>query len=220
MMQATVTPFQGPAELVPTSTRPVMRVAVMGMIAMGAMMAVSAAPAPWLDGMSAGAREVLAQVLNLGRLAFVAWFVHALSQAMRTRTRPVSVFADGRGLFVDGQLVAPREAMRVAAIRLPRGASEHPTRGGQALVIDSAPMTVEVVTEADAWSLSLGGFDRSAALLAAMGFPPATIPAEQPRLTTRADIEAQRPFKVAIAVVVSIALLISVGGSVFVSLRR
>ncbi|MEZ4390959.1 MAG: hypothetical protein R3A48_07685 [Polyangiales bacterium] len=218
-MQHSVVPFQGQAQLSKPIGEAVTRVGVVGGAVVAVVFLFFIALSLLVPNPSESVREVLGQIYGVGATAFVGWFLYALSQAYRTQTEPITVYADGRGLALNGALVAPREAIRLAAIRLPRAASEHHTRHGM-LVLDAAPMTVEVVTDANAWNLILGDYDRSAALLVAMGFAPTTLAADAPRPSTRSEIDAQRPFKLAMAVVVALSIVVTLVPSLKALLRR
>lgn len=218
-MQQPTNPFQGPADLVLSTTRPMMRVGLIGTCAVGGAMLLLLALAPFLPESSTALRSALGGIFELFALAFAGWYLHLLAKAMRTQTRRVTVYADARGLALDGVLVATREDLRVATIRMPRAATDHATRHG-VLSVDSTPLTVEIATDDEAWNLAVGDIDRGAALLVAMGVPPTSISADHPRHPTRADRNAQRPFKIAVAVLVGAGVLVSVGSAVLASLRR
>lgn len=218
-MQHSVVPFQGQAELLKPIGKAIARVGTVGTVVVAAVFLFFIALSVVVPDPSESVREALGGIYSLGAAAFAGWFLYALSQAYRTQTESITVYADGRGLVLNGALVAPREAIQLAAIRLPRAASEHHTRHG-VLTTDAAPMTVEVVTDANAWNLILGDYDRSAALLVAMGFAPTTLAADAPRPLTRTENDAQRPFKIAMAVVVALSILLSMGPWLAALVRR
>ena len=214
-MQQPITPFQGPAELVLSKVKTTTNVAIAGLVAVVAVMLLLAAiPTP-----SEATREVIGSIFSLAAPAFGAWYLYALSKAYRTRTEPVSVYADPRGLYLNGALVAPREELRVATIRLPRDTSEHSTRHGL-LVLDATPMSVELITEDHAWNLVVGDLARSESLLAAMGFAPSAVPADHPRPSTRSEEAAQRPYKLMIVLIVGGSAALSIGTWLLSTLRR
>lgn len=218
-MQQPVAPFQGQVELLKPIGKAIARVGTVGAVVVAVVFLFFIALSVLVPDPPESVRDLFGQIYGVGAAAFAAWFLYALSQAYRTQTEPIAVYADGRGLALNGDLVAPREAIRLAAIRLPRAASEHHTRHG-VLAMDAAPMTVEVVTDANAWNLILGDYDRSAALLVAMGFAPTTLAADAPRPLTRAENDAQRPVKIAMAVVVALSIALSMGSWLAAQIRR
>lgn len=207
MVQSSQSAFQGQGELVPSAVKRTARVGVQSMLAIGVLLVVFTAMGCLRGRLSPTVREVAAQLLSLALLVFVGWYVRALGRAFQVHPRGVSIHADARGLFLDGTLVAPRAAVRLAVIRRHREASSTPTPADLPLELAAAPETVEIVTGDDSWDLAVDGPHRGAALLAAMGFPATTVPADFVRAPTRAEQNAMRPFKVAIATVVALAML-------------
>lgn len=214
-MQIPSAPFQGPAELMKSTTRSMARVSAIGMVVIVAVLVLfSLLPTP-----SAGVQELLGSLFSLGATAFGAWYLHALSQANRPRTEPVMVYADLRGLALNGVLVTPREGIRSAAIRLSRETTQHAMQAG-VYVAHAAPMSVEIVTEERAWNLVVGDIARSEALLAAMGLPPICIPADQPRPLTREEQAQQRPVRSLTLLIVGGSVALSLGSCLLAYLRR
>lgn len=214
-MQIPSAPFQGPAELMKSTTGSMTRVYAVGMVTIGAVLILfSLLPTP-----SARVQELLGTLFSLGATAFGAWYLHALSQANRPRTEPVMVYADPRGLALNGVLVTPREGIRAAAIRLSRETTQHAMRAG-VYVAHGAPMSVEIVTEARAWNLVVGDIARSEALLTALGLPPTCIPADQPRPLTREEQAQQRPARLLTLLFVGGSVALSLGSYLLAHLRR
>lgn len=202
-MQVTGVPFQGQGERILSRVKAGCEVGMVGAACLAGILllfVVIPAPTEATGGAYGAAWDIAAPLLAGG-------YLYLLTKAYRTRTQPVGVYADLRGLFLNGELVAPREQLRLAAIRLPQAGSRIDTGHGL-LVMDAVPLSVELVTDEDAWNLIVGDLGQSEALLTAMGLPPSAIPAGHTRSYTRSEQAALRRMVIAMVGAMGLATLL------------